>query len=963
MTLKIHPGIGIARIGDSPHHFVGPETVDTPPTPAGGYRDDEGRIRRQAARFRLFDDASGAAENVVESASTTIQWTVALAGGTGSIGGMNQQVDIVVGGNQVAELRTDEQGNLLVLSLQVSQTSVFDGTSDGSVMAQLTETTATGTTTDTATPAWVCVVPPNFCPGKAPPLPYSYILLDSLVAAGRLSAPPAAQLLSFRREVYPAIRGRTSLTAEELLALPTTAARVAAAPFNPSSLGAHEGAYLHAVVAHYHAGEGAGYVNDWSMPTPLTPAELDRGPLSHLDTSCGGSGWELAILALGEAAIADASPRLVNPPPGSTVRYTGWRTDLAACVGEWAVVANAPVTYGYVWYLRGFMEPGASGLTYQEWVPEIQVMTSHLDFGLVERGSASMRQIQLELRGVYQAADITFVTLPERVSVPRLSTTTGTHGDAMPDLLGLPVFFTAETSAPLGDAAPGSLGVIIDGVRYDLPIVARIVPAQTTQIALALDCSISMQERGAGTSTKFDSLRRAVKVLADVANPGDGIAIAPFSDDALLPRHTARTLGGATDIRRQAVKDFVDGLTIHQLTSIGDGIVSARALFGLTPDAFDNDALLIVTDGVETAPEWIRNVGASIREDTFAIGIGTAANIDTDILSALAGSHAGYLLLTGDPSSDPEHYRLEKYLLQILAGATRDQVVLDPSGSVLPGVTTTIPIPVSGAEFRLDVIVVADDAREFVMALRGPDGAVRRFEELDGEVGAQIVRQPRVGLARVPVPLVMKDGSVWGPGSWQLLLGQRAHSRPGDAPPALTAALATAPSVQLQGKALNYAAVVNARSALRLTGHVTAHSGSLPGFALEASVQYAGSSLGPSVSIVAHVETPRGGQLQLPLEPSDAGRFFGRFDAVEPGIYAIRLRASGSFFNGHRFVRELALTPAITKPGACAAAPCEPREDGPGATGSGRPAGAWEACLHELCRRLVQRFQAARRRC
>lgn len=51
----IHPGIGVARAGDSVDgFFVGPEVTDPPDAPVGAYRDAWGAIKRQAARFRIF---------------------------------------------------------------------------------------------------------------------------------------------------------------------------------------------------------------------------------------------------------------------------------------------------------------------------------------------------------------------------------------------------------------------------------------------------------------------------------------------------------------------------------------------------------------------------------------------------------------------------------------------------------------------------------------------------------------------------------------------------------------------------------------------------------------------------------------------------------------------------------------------------------------------------------------------
>ena len=52
---QIYPGIGIARIGNSPtEFFIGPETPGEVVAPVNGFKDKAGRIKRQAARFRLY---------------------------------------------------------------------------------------------------------------------------------------------------------------------------------------------------------------------------------------------------------------------------------------------------------------------------------------------------------------------------------------------------------------------------------------------------------------------------------------------------------------------------------------------------------------------------------------------------------------------------------------------------------------------------------------------------------------------------------------------------------------------------------------------------------------------------------------------------------------------------------------------------------------------------------------------
>jgi hypothetical protein len=79
VAARIHPGIGIARIGDSTTDFtIGPEVIAA--RDADGLRDASGALKRQAARFRVYGiDESGAVVSELTSESADITWTVHLA--------------------------------------------------------------------------------------------------------------------------------------------------------------------------------------------------------------------------------------------------------------------------------------------------------------------------------------------------------------------------------------------------------------------------------------------------------------------------------------------------------------------------------------------------------------------------------------------------------------------------------------------------------------------------------------------------------------------------------------------------------------------------------------------------------------------------------------------------------------------------------------------------------------------
>jgi len=76
----VAPSIGIARVGNSPESFfIGPEAPGCIPEPEGGFKDARGRVKRQAARFRVYGiDAQGQVLGEITAALAEIEWTVQL---------------------------------------------------------------------------------------------------------------------------------------------------------------------------------------------------------------------------------------------------------------------------------------------------------------------------------------------------------------------------------------------------------------------------------------------------------------------------------------------------------------------------------------------------------------------------------------------------------------------------------------------------------------------------------------------------------------------------------------------------------------------------------------------------------------------------------------------------------------------------------------------------------------------
>src|SRR4051812_9540689 len=82
---RIHPAIGVARVGNSPEYFVGPEVPNAVAPPEGGYRDRQGRLKRQAARFRIYGyDSTGHVVAELNASNAEVAWTVHVANKKGA---------------------------------------------------------------------------------------------------------------------------------------------------------------------------------------------------------------------------------------------------------------------------------------------------------------------------------------------------------------------------------------------------------------------------------------------------------------------------------------------------------------------------------------------------------------------------------------------------------------------------------------------------------------------------------------------------------------------------------------------------------------------------------------------------------------------------------------------------------------------------------------------------------------
>lgn len=254
----IYPPIGVARVGNSAtEYYLGPEVPAPLPEAPGFYRDADGAIKRQAARFRIYGlNAAGDVVDELNASNAEVAWQVTLANtksawyqfqialdipeapeaqpsllrnmavadrsllaitpGERSICGADQQgatfdTGSFMGANvYLGELHTDNMGRLIVLGGHGKSASWngaraitfannegwYDDTADGPVRATVTYQ-GKELPVD---PAWVIVAPPDYAPLQKSVRTMWDLMRDLFVSTRQLEAPEQP---SFQGDIQP----------------------------------------------------------------------------------------------------------------------------------------------------------------------------------------------------------------------------------------------------------------------------------------------------------------------------------------------------------------------------------------------------------------------------------------------------------------------------------------------------------------------------------------------------------------------------------------------------------------------------------------------------------------------------------------------------------------------------------------------------------------------------------------
>ena len=413
----------------------------------------------------------------------------------------------------------------------------------------------------------------------------------------------------------------------------------------------------------------------------------------------------------------------------------------------------------------------------------------------------------------------------------------------------------------------------------------------------------------------MEVLHDAAPLFTALLDDTDGVGVVRFDTDAAeaaAVQEAGPMIGGAG---RLAATTAITGTLTNPLgfTAIGDGLESAAAQLTVVAPDYDHTATIVFTDGHETADKTIAAASSSVNSRVFAIGLGTADQLNPGALSDIANGTGGYLLLTGNPGVD-DQVLLQKYFAQVLAGVTNAAIVVDPDGFVPVGGKVIVPFRLTAADIRADVLLLGEMARALRVELVAPDGTTLTAGGGAVEVTADAYRVLRV----VPSDVLAPGGGV---GEWQAVLSvdgteldrwlEELRARLAKSERKRAGRLFEQTVTGIKSHGVPFTLTVQARSALRL-GVSISQGSRLPGTRarLRATLTDSGIPVS-SARLEATVTAPDNTLSAVPLSIVEPGIFAADIPTAAAGAYRVLVRADGADLRGVPFTREELRTVAV----------------------------------------------------
>jgi len=348
-------------------------------------------------------------------------------------------------------------------------------------------------------------------------------------------------------------------------------------------------------------------------------------------------------------------------------------------------------------------------------------------------------------------------------------------------------------------------------------------------------------------------------------------------------------------------------ITPRNETCIGGGIQEGAGQ--LAAATHPNRSMLVLTDGNENFHPYIAELPAgTITNRTYAIGFGLPGEVSDAALQQITSNTHGDLIITGLLSSDEQRFNLTKYFVQVLAGVTNSQVILDPKGKLFLGSQDRIPFKVCEADVYVDAIALCPVPAYLDFTLETPDGTA--IKPAGAGPNVQYIAGQQVLCYRMTLPALPADAAGSHAGTWNAVL---AIKDPKDIDRLLSNRAFAATSVEPRlSNFLPYSFLVHATSNLKFTAW-RVQDALKPGAAvtLYASLSEYDVPLNRPASVWAEVTRPDQSTFAVTLNRGPEGLYSRAFATGLAGVYTCRVHAEGYSSKGKAFTREKTLTAGV----------------------------------------------------
>ena len=554
------------------------------------------------------------------------------------------------------------------------------------------------------------------------------------------------------------------------------------------------------------------------------------------------------------------------------------------------------------------------GVWYDTDLPEIEAPAPALSFVDIPEGLTSYKAVRFKIKGCRVV----------RLRITGAPTGAFALTPMGPEFVATPVeaddffygYVWVQLTAPAGAVANSSVSIhayIVDDEGYyaateggefalgdyTITLSATTVPRENNAVALVLDRSGSMAANAGGTSTRSDLLANAIGVFRTLMLANDEVSVTTF-DDLVDTPIAMQTVSGAPSF------GTVD-LTPRGATWIGGGILDAVP--ELAAATHTNRSMVVLTDGNENVHPYIAELPAgTITNRTYAIGFGLPGDVSDEALNDITSNTNGDLIITGSITSEEQRFMLTKYFVQVLAGVTNAQVVLDPQGKLYLGSKDSIPFKVADADVYVDAIAVCPIPAFLEFSLQTPGGDI--ITPATAAPNVQWIAGQQVQCYRMVLPALASSAFGSHAGTWLAIL----QIKDDDKRARLLrnrefAAAVVKPAIN---NYLPYSFIVHATSNLAFRAW-RVQNDTAPGstVGIHATLKAYDVLFDKHASVWADVALPDGSADVLKLQATGPGRYSTRYITSIAGVYVFRVRAEGVTAGGSPWTRETTLTAGV----------------------------------------------------